>query len=76
MNFIQNAVNKIWKDYDNSKDGRLDFEESKAFINDSFGGDLKMSDEELLAWFKKIDTDGSGKINKGEMSAFLLTLTK
>lgn len=69
-------MNKIWAEYDTSKDGRLDFEESKAFINDSFGGDLSLPDSELKAMFKKIDTDNSGKINKGEMAVFLLTLTK
>ena len=37
-NLIQHSVNKIWNDYDKSKDGRLTYEESKDFINDSFGG--------------------------------------
>jgi len=75
-NFIQSAVNRIWDDYDTSKDGRLDYEESKAFINDSFGNDLPMKEIDLKAMFDKIDTDKSGKINKGEMSVFLLQLTK
>jgi len=70
-------VNKVWDDYDTSKDGRLDYEESKAFINDSFGsGAMPMPEKDLKAMFDKIDIDGSGKISKGEMSAFLLQLTK
>ena len=75
-NFIQMSVNKIWEDYDRSKDGKLCFEDSRDFIKDSFGGHLKLPESEIKALFDKIDTDGDGSINKGEMAVFLLKLTK
>ena len=46
-NLIQHSVQKIWNDYDHSKDGRLSYEESKVFISDSFGGNLTLKDSEL-----------------------------
>ena len=35
-----------------------------------------MKESDLKKMFDKIDTDGDGLINKGEMAAFLLKLTK
>ena len=75
-NLIQQAVNKIWNDYDKDRNGQLSFEESKMFISDSFGGSVVMKDSDLKKMFDKIDTDGDGLINKGEMAVFLLKLTK
>jgi Ca2+-binding EF-hand superfamily protein len=69
-------VNKIWKDYDKDNSGQLSFDESKVFISDSFGGSVVMKDSDLKKMFDKIDTDGDGLINKGEMAVFLLKLTK
>ena len=34
---INQSVNRIWDDYDTSKDGFLTYEESREFIRDSFG---------------------------------------
>ena len=54
----------------------MTYEESKDFINDSFGGHLKLQESELKKMFDQIDTNGDGFINKGEMAVFLLQLTK
>ena len=75
-NLIQHSVNKIWNDYDTDNSGQLNFDESKVFISDSFGGTMVMKDADLKKMFDKIDTDGDGLINKGEMAVFLLKLTK
>ena len=75
-NLIQQSVKKIWNDYDKDKNGQLNFEESKSFVSDSFGGGVVMKESDLKKMFDKIDTDGDGLINKGEMASFLLKLTK
>ena len=37
MRLVNQSVNRIWSDYDTSKDGYLTLEESRQFILDSFG---------------------------------------
>ena len=73
-NIIQQSVNKIWEDYDTSKDGRLSFEESRDFIESCFGGNLKLKNEDLKKVFDKIDTNKNGYLDRNEMSVFLVKL--
>lgn len=67
-------MNRIWEDYDTSKDGYLTLAESREFIRDSFGNTSTrvFSEKDIGDLFARIDTDNDGKINKGEMALFLL----
>ena len=78
MRLVNQSVNRIWDDYDRSKDGYLTFEESHDFIQDSFGNisSKKFTEDDIREMFNRMDTDGDGKINKGEMASFLLKLSK
>lgn len=76
MRLVNQSVNRIWADYDTSKDGYLTLEKSRDFIRDSFGGNTTFTDQEVDALFKRIDRDADGRINKGEMAEFLLSLSK
>lgn len=78
MRLVNQSVNRIWDDYDTSRDGYLTLAESRDFIRDSFGNTSSrvFKDSDVDALFARIDTDGDGKINKGEMAEFLLQLSK
>ena len=78
VSLVNQTVNRVWTDYDTSKDGFLTFEESYSFIIDSFGNSTKdkWTEADVRSLFNKIDTDGDGRINKGEMAKFLLSLSK
>jgi len=78
MRLVNQSVNRIWEDYDTSKDGYLTLEESREFIRESFGNTSTrvFSEKDISDLFTRIDTDGDGKINKGEMALFLLQLSK
>ena len=41
---INHSVNRMWADYDKSKDGYLTLEDSREFIQDSFGHSHTLSD--------------------------------
>lgn len=71
-------MNRIWEDYDTSKDGYLTLAESREFIRDSFGNTStrEFNEKDIKDLFDRIDTDKDGKINKGEMALFLLQLSK
>lgn len=77
MRLVNQSVNRIWEDYDTSKDGYLTLAESREFIRDSFGNTSTtvFSDKDIEELFARIDTDGDGRINKGEMAEFLLKLS-
>ena len=78
MRLVHQSVNRIWVDYDTSKDGYLSLEESREFIKDSFGNTSTrvFTDKDVEKLFARIDSDNDGKINKGEMANFLLQLSK
>ena len=76
LKLIRHSVDRMWADYDKSKDGYLTLDDSRDFIRDCFGTSHNLTDEDIGGIFAKIDTDSDGKINKGEMSAFLLRLSK
>lgn len=78
MQLVNQSVTRIWEDYDTSKDGYLTLAESRSFIRDSFGNTSTrvFSDSDVENLFKRIDSDGDGKINKDEMAQFLLHLAK
>ena len=78
LKLIHQSVNSIWQDYDTKKTGYLTLEESRDFIRDSFGSSKPQgcSEEDIVELFNRIDIDGEGKINKGEMALFILALTK
>lgn len=78
MTLVRQSVNRIWSDYDTSKDGYLTFEESRCFIRESFGNQAaqNFTEQDINDMFNRIDTDGDGRINKGEMADFLLKLSK
>ena len=78
MRLVNQSVTRIWEDYDTSKDGYLTLAESRDFIRDSFGNTNTrvFSENDIDALFSRIDSDGDGKINKGEMALFLLQLSK
>ena len=78
MRLVNQSVNRIWEDYDTSKDGYLTLDESREFIRDSFGNTTTrvFRDQDVRELFARIDTDGDGRINKGEMAKFLLQLSK
>ena len=71
-------MNNIWNDFDTSKDGYLSLEESHDFIKESFGKTQSkpFTEADIAEVFNRIDTDGDGRINKGEMAEFLVALTK
>lgn len=71
-------MNNIWNDFDTSKDGYLSLEESHDFIKESFGKTQSkpFTEADIVEVFNRIDTDGDGRINKGEMAEFLVALTK
>ena len=57
MRLVLESVNRIWSDYDTSKDGYLTFEESQDFIRDSFGNASSsvFSEADIKALFNRID---------------------
>ncbi len=75
---MNQTVNRIWESHDRKGDGYLSLEESRTFIRDSFGNaaNSQFSDKDIEIIFAKIDTDGDGRINKGEMARFLMQITK
>lgn len=77
IQLVNASVNRIWDDYDKTKDGYLSFDQSREFIVESFGNQGNQFDEQQIqALFNRIDKDQDGKINKGEMAQFLLQLSK
>jgi Ca2+-binding EF-hand superfamily protein len=60
---------ELFKKFDTSGDGSIDFEEFKAAgPKDGKGGPGGVSPEEM---FKKIDTNGDGKIDEAEHTTFM-----
>lgn len=60
---------ELFKKFDTSGDGSIDFDEFKAAgPKDGKGGPGVVSQEEM---FKKIDTNGDGKIDEAEHTAFM-----
>lgn len=70
---VVQSVNRMWNDYCTRKDGYLTIEESRRFINDSFGAGLPADKvDEILS---KLDTDVDGKISKGDMADFIMKIS-
>ena len=73
---ISQCVEDIWKEYDTDKNGTLDKEEARSFINKTLlamEGPEKAdyTDEDFAACFAEFDKDKSGTIDKGEMAQFI-----
>ena len=67
---IAGVIDQIWEIYDTDKNGVLDKEESKKFVQDYLGnvgsGD-EFSEEAFNEVFVSFDKDKSGTIEKNEM---------
>ena len=70
---IAKCVDNIWAEYDKDGSGKLNKEETKAFVkfNLSCSGEEEFPDEEYEACFAEFDKNGSGTIEKDEMAAFI-----
>ena len=70
---IINAVNKIWKDFDTDRSGKLNKRESLKFINAFLAAQGKptATNIEFNRFFKDFDTNGDGFISKPEMARFV-----
>lgn len=74
---IQTVVNNVWGKYDTDNSGELGKEEAMLFVQDSLGamsGDkekYKYSQEDFDGFFKELDADGSGTVDKPEMFRFV-----
>ena len=78
---IQGVVDQIWDKYDADKDGELNKEETKKFLQGTVGnmgfGDefsmrtISMNSNDVFATF---DKDNSGNVEKNEMASFVKQL--
>ena len=71
---IHQLVDQIWHIYDADNNKTLDKEETRQFVQDkllSQNTGLEYSDEAFEEFFKKLDEDGSGDIDKNEMKKYL-----
>ena len=71
-------IDNIWHKYDDDKNGALDREETRKFLQETFGnlgqaeqlGEL--GDEDYFdSIFAALDADGSGTVDKAEMAEFV-----
>ena len=74
---IQGVIDQIWETYDVDKNGSLDKEETKKFVQDTLGnlgsGD-EFSQEAFDEVFATFDKDKSGTVEKPEMVDFIKQL--
>jgi len=74
---IKETVNRLWKELEIDHDHKLTFSQAEKILNKSFGDEYKIvGTEQIKKIFKKIDSDQDGRISKGEMGMFLMSLTK
>ena len=73
---VRNTVNNIWEKYSNEEtdSGLLNPNEIKSFLKD-FLKDHQISETDLDFIVSNMNTDKNGRIDKYEMTAFVLTLT-
>ena len=74
---IEKCVNDIWDSYDDDGSGTLDKDECKQFVintmKEAMGPEVveTFSDDDFDSAFSKVDLDGNGTIEKGEMVMFI-----
>ena len=71
---IQQTVEAVWSNYDTDGNGFLDRDETFNFVLDSLrsmGQEANLTREAFEEAFAEYDADGTGKISKGEMAAYL-----
>ena len=78
---MNKVADTIWAKYDKDNNGKLDYEELKPMMKETFERvktdgenreDIKCpSDEEMLTAFKEYDRDGNGTIEKEEMKKYI-----
>ena len=68
------VVNETWSSYDIDNSGELEKEEARNFLSELLP-DMKngylFSDENFEKLFNEIDTDGSGTIDRAEITEFI-----
>jgi Ca2+-binding EF-hand superfamily protein len=68
------VINQIWDAYDADKNGELDKEETRKFVQDTLGnlgGKDEFSEDAFDEVFQTFDEDNSGTIEKSEMLMFI-----
>lgn len=65
----------MWANQGMSANGTLSLNEANRLIKECFGDDL-FDKKDIDGVFHAIDTDGDGRVNKGEMAKFVVRLTK
>lgn len=68
---IDEYINKLWTKFDDNDNGVLDKEEAKEFYKHcvvELKGKKNFRETHFLEWFDIVDTDGSGTIEKDEMT--------
>ena len=67
---MREYVNKVWDQYDVTKDGELELYEAKKLLNDIVsqveGEEVQLSEEELIQTFDLFDDNKDGVIDKME----------
>ena len=74
---VASTVERVWNESDKPSDGLLSFEECKDFLKKSFSAPSGFSfpDSHIRKIFNDIDSNKDGKITKGEMCKFIISLT-
>ena len=80
---VDKIVESIWSKYDQDDNGKLDYEELKKMLKETFekikqdgdGEDREKiktpSDAQMEKAFKEYDTDGNGWVDKAEMRKYV-----
>ena len=67
-------VDDFWGDYDTDRNGTLDKQEAKKFIQQTLGEmgeDVDFNEADFEACFQEFDRDGNGVIDKDEIVQFI-----
>ena len=75
---LQELIQEIWDKHDHDRNGLIDFDEMKEFINEfMFKLDLPVHSEyNYDNIFEKLDSNGDNSIDKSEMEKFIKNCMK
>ena len=71
---VWKEVDKIWALYDLDKNGTLDYDEMKEYIQKTAFKWMNLSDRQVKEIYQNIDRDLNGTVDKEEMAQFLKIL--
>ena len=75
---IAKSVDRIWADMSMKDNDKVGFEESKHILRELMSSQIddRFSDDAMKKLFKNIDRDGDEKLTKGEITQFIMNLSK